>query len=87
MSASRLLQPAFRAATIETAIGLLVVTGMRSGRVARLERTDVDLRTGRLRIIATKFQNYAEHTIMPRKVGPAALAQRLTEKARHNRLT
>ena len=68
MSASRLLRPAFRAATIETAIGLLVVTGMRSGELARLERSDVDLRTGRLRIIATKFQKSRELALHPSTV-------------------
>ena len=60
--------PAFRAATIETAIGLLVVTGMRSGELARLERSDVDLRTGRLRIIATKFQKSRELALHPSTV-------------------
>ena len=78
MSASRLLHPAFRAATIETAIGLLVVTGMRSGELARLERSDVDLRTGRLRIIATKFQksqragSSPEHRGGPQHLSPRA---------------
>jgi integrase/recombinase XerD len=55
MSRSRLLRPALRAATTETAIGLLTATGMRSGELARLGRGDVDLEAGRLRVIATKF--------------------------------
>ncbi len=68
MRASRLLRPAFRAATVETAIGLLVVTGMRSGELVRLERSDVDLHTGRMRIIATKFQKSRELALHPSAV-------------------
>jgi integrase len=63
MAESRRLRPALRAATIETAIGLLVVTGMRSGEAVRLDRRDVDLHAGRLRIIATKFDKSREVTL------------------------
>jgi integrase len=55
MSRSRTLRPALRAATTETAIGLLAVTGMRSGELARLDRGDVDPEAGRLKVIATRF--------------------------------
>ena len=41
---------------------------MRSGELARLERSDVDLRTGRLRIIATKFQKSRELALHPSTV-------------------
>jgi integrase/recombinase XerD len=60
MSGSRILRPALRAVTIETAIGLLAVSGMRSGELVRLDRGDVDLEAGRLRIIATKFNKSRE---------------------------
>lgn len=42
MAAARGLVPAFRGATYETLIGLLVVSGMRIGEVLRLGRDDVD---------------------------------------------
>ncbi len=60
MAQSRRLRPLLRAATTETVIGLLVVTGMRSGEAVRLNRGDVDLDAGRLRIIATKFNKSRE---------------------------
>jgi integrase len=65
MDESRRLRPALRAATIETVLGLLVVTGMRSGEAVRLERDDVDLNAGRLRIIATKFDKSRELALHP----------------------
>lgn len=68
MRAARLLRPAFRAATIETAIGLLVATGIRSGELVRLERSEVDLRAGRLSIIATKFNKSRELALHPTAV-------------------
>ena len=43
MSAAGSLQPAMRAATWRTLIGLLAVTGMRQGEACRLGRDDVDL--------------------------------------------
>lgn len=54
MGQARRLCPALRAATAETVIGLLAVTGMRSGEVLRLNRSDVDLTTRTLMIVATK---------------------------------
>jgi integrase/recombinase XerD len=68
MSHSRILRPALRAVTIETAIGLLAVTGMRSGEAVRLDRGDVDLEAGRLRIIATKFNKSRELALHPSAV-------------------
>ncbi len=65
---SRLLRPALRAATIETAIGLLAVTGMRSGELVRLDRGDIDLEAGRLQIIATKFNKSRELGLHPTTV-------------------
>ena len=55
MAQARRLRPSFRAATAEAMIGLLAVTGMRAGEIVRLNRHDVDLAAGTLKVIATKF--------------------------------
>lgn len=60
MAQARLLAPPLRAATFETLVGLLAVTGMRSGEALRLDRGDVDLGTGAVRILATKFNKSRE---------------------------
>lgn len=65
MAQSRRLQPPLRAATMETVIGLLVATGIRSGEAVRLDRGDVDLEAGRVRIIATKFNKSRELALHP----------------------
>jgi len=54
------LRPSFRAATAETVIGLLAVTGMRAGEIVRLNRGDADLGAGALKVIATKFNKSRE---------------------------
>jgi integrase/recombinase XerD len=68
MAQSRRLQPPLRSATLETVIGLLVVTGMRSGEAVRLNRGDVDLVAGRVSIIATKFNKSRELALHPTTV-------------------
>lgn len=60
MAQARLLSPRLRAATFETLLGLLAVTGMRSGEAVRLDRSDVDLEAGTVRIVATKFNKSRE---------------------------
>lgn len=60
MAEARRLRPSFRAATAETVIGLLAVTGLRAGEIVRLNRDDVDLAAGTLRVIATKFRTSRE---------------------------
>ena len=45
-----------RRRTLATVIGLLASTGLRSGEALRLDRTDVDLSTGVLKIRKTKFR-------------------------------
>lgn len=55
MTEARRLRPSFRAATAETVIGLLAVTGLRAGELVRLNRGDVDFTAGALAIRATKF--------------------------------
>ncbi len=50
MTAAGALKPVLRAATYRTAIGLMSVTGIRIGEVIALNRGDVDLEDGVLRI-------------------------------------
>ena len=83
MTQSRRLRPLLRAATLETVLGLLVVSGMRSGEAVRLNRGDVDLDAGRLRIVATKFNKSREVALHPTAV--AALAGYARVRDRHVR--
>src|SRR6266545_5579361 len=46
MSAARALSPPLRAATFQTLIGLLAVSGLRLGEALCLDRQDVDLKSG-----------------------------------------
>jgi integrase/recombinase XerD len=80
MHESRHLRPAIRAATIETVLGLLVVTGMRSGEALRLDRNDIDLAAGRLRIIATKFDRSRELALHPTTVEALERYERLRDR-------
>lgn len=55
MAAARNLPSSLRAATFETLIGLLAVTGMRVGEVIRLDRSDLDKGEQTLTVRDTKF--------------------------------
>ena len=55
LAACEVLQPARRAATYRTLVGLLAVTGMRIGEAIRLDRSDVDVVAGLLLVRSTKF--------------------------------
>ncbi len=55
LTAARDLTPLLRAATIETLLGLLAVSGMRVGEALHLTREDVDLAGGVLKIRDAKF--------------------------------
>jgi integrase/recombinase XerD len=55
MRAAGHLEPALLAANYQTLIGLLAVTGMRLGEATRLNRDDVDVDHGLLRILDSKF--------------------------------
>jgi integrase/recombinase XerD len=55
MAAARSLRSPLRAATFETLVGLLAVTGLRIGEALRLDRDDVDLADGILVIRLSKF--------------------------------
>lgn len=55
MNAAEQLPGCLRPATYATIVGLLSVTGMRTGEVVRLDRSDVDLQHGQIAIRNTKF--------------------------------
>jgi integrase len=55
MTVAGQLTPPLRAATWQTLIGLLAVTGMRQGEVCALDRDQVDLDTGVLLVVRSKF--------------------------------
>jgi integrase len=55
MAAARQFRSPLRAATFETFVGVLTVTGLRIGEALRLDRDDVDLAEGVLRVRDTKF--------------------------------
>ena len=55
MAAARTLEPADRAATVETIVGLLWATGMRIGEVLRLNVEDLDRDAAMLTVWLSKF--------------------------------
>ena len=60
MAAARQLRPRLRGVRHATLIGLLAVTGMRPGEAVGLDRHDVDLNTGVVRIRAGKQKKQRE---------------------------
>ena len=80
MAAARSLTPALRAATYETLIALLMVTGARVGELIRLDRDHVDWAEGVLVIWDSKFAKSRELALHPSTVdalrGYAALRDR-----------
>jgi integrase/recombinase XerD len=65
MQSARSLTPRLRAATYETLIGLLVVTGARVGELIDLDNDDVDWDQGVLTITYTKFDKDRELPLHP----------------------
>lgn len=55
LAAARALRSPQRAATFETVIGLLAVTGMRSGEALRLDRDHIDWDEGTVKVWNSKF--------------------------------
>ena len=55
LGATEMFSSPLRRATYRTLLGLLVVTGMRIGEAIRLDRTDLDARTGLLLVRSSKF--------------------------------
>ena len=78
MAAARTLQPAFRAVTWRTLIGLLAVTGMRQGEACRLRMDDVDLSEETITIEDSKFGKSRMVFLHP----TAAAALRAYDRAR-----
>ena len=79
MSAADGLEPAMRAATWRTLIGLLTVTGIRQGEACRLERDDIDLEAGTLVIAGSKFGKSRQVFLHP----TAVVALRAYERTRN----
>ncbi|MDO8477073.1 MAG: tyrosine-type recombinase/integrase [Candidatus Rokubacteria bacterium] len=72
MAAARGLRAPLRAATFETLVGLLAVTGLRIGEALRLDRDDVDLVDGVLVIRLSKFGKSREVPLHPSTVDALA---------------
>lgn len=68
MRAARALVPPLRAATYETLVGLLAVTGMRVSEAIHLDRQDLDWSAGILIIRLTKFKKSREVPLHPSTV-------------------
>jgi len=68
MAAAARLKPALRAATYQTLVGLLAVTGMRVGEAISLDRGDVDLGDGVLTVWYSKFGKSRELPLHPTTV-------------------
>ena len=68
MAAARRARWPLSAATYETLIGLLVVTGMRVGEAIRCDRTDVSLTDGILTVRESKFGKSRQLAIHPSTV-------------------
>jgi integrase len=68
MAAARQFRSPLRAATLETLVGLLEVTGLRIGEALRLDRDDVDATVGVLRIRLSKFGKSREVPLHPSTV-------------------
>jgi site-specific recombinase XerD len=73
LTAARQLRSPLRAATFESLVGLLAVSGLRIGEALRLDRNDVELDDGVLHVRQTKFSNYAEDAVMPSRRERAVL--------------
>ena len=81
MSAAGGLQPAIRAATWRTLVGLLAVTGMRQGEACRLGRDDAGLAAGTLTIRDSKFGKSRLVFLHPTTVTALRAYEKAREKA------
>ncbi|WP_213308974.1 tyrosine-type recombinase/integrase [Paraburkholderia sacchari] len=80
INAAGMLNSPLRAATYQTLIGLLTVTGMRVGEAINLDRQDFDARNGTLTIREAKFNKTRELPLHPTAV--TALKRYLTRRNR-----
>jgi len=85
IDAAAQLVPAQRAATFQTLIGLLVVTGMRVGEVIRADVADLDLPAGALTVRGTKFGKSRRLPLHPSVVD--AMGDYLRLRAQHSTVT
>jgi integrase/recombinase XerD len=69
MEAAKALVSPLKAATYETLVGLLAVTGLRVGEAIRLERADLDWHEGVLTVRSSKFGKSREVPLRPSTLG------------------
>jgi integrase len=81
MAATGSLSTRLRRATTATLIGLLAVTGIRVGEAIALDRTDIDLTTGRLLVRHGKFDKARELWLHPTTLDALKRYQRLRDRA------
>ncbi len=81
MDAASSLSTPLRRATMATLIGLLVVTGIRVGEAIALDRTDIDLTTGRLLVRHGKFDKTRELWLHPTTLDALKQYQQLRDRA------
>lgn len=79
MTAADTLSTPLRRATISTLIGLLAATGVRVGEAIALDRSDIDLATGRLVVRHGKFDKTRELWLHPTTVDVLVQYQRLRD--------
>jgi integrase len=80
MAAASTLSSPLRRATLATLIGLLAVTGMRVGEAIALDRTDIDLTSGRLLVRYGKFGKTRELWLHPTTLDALKRYQRLRDR-------
>lgn len=81
MAATGSLSTRLRRATTATLIGLLAVTGIRVGEAIALDRTDIDLTTGRLLVRHGKFDKARELWLHPTTLDALKRYQRLRDRS------
>jgi integrase len=80
MQAARKIRPPLKAATIETVIGLLAVTGMRISETVALDREDVELSERRLTVRRDKNGKSREIALHPSTVTALAAYARVRDE-------
>jgi len=81
MAAASSLSTPLRRAAVATLIGLLAVTGIRVGEAIALDRTDIDLTTGRLLVRHGKFDKARQLWLHPTTLDALKRYQRLRDRA------
>ena len=80
MTAARAFGSPLRTATLETVVGLLAVTGLRIGEAPRLDRSDIDLGDGVLRVTNSKFNKSRLVPIHPSTADALAASASLRDR-------